>query len=118
MGARDAVFVLSVEPRKSTGAGSPLLLATPPDQDRTTCVGMPAGVLRARIARGLVDADRHSPAKPAALAFLTTTGSSFHSPAKAEFRADQGGRTAVSTTRWVNTQGEKGPWSEITTVAG
>jgi hypothetical protein len=67
---------------------------------------------------GLVDADRHSPTEPAALAFLTTTKSSFRSPAEAKFRAGEGGRTAVSTTRWVNTQGEKGPWSEITTVTG
>ncbi len=76
---------------------------------------MPAGVLGAGMGIGLVDADRHTPTEPAALAFLTTTKPSFRSPAEAEFRAGEGGKTAVSVSRWVNTQGEKGPWSEITT---
>ena len=70
------------------------------------------------MARGLVEADRHSPNEPAAIALLATTNSSFRSRAEAEFRAGEGGTTAVSTTRWVNTQSEKGPCSEITTVAG
>ncbi|MFM9996936.1 MAG: hypothetical protein ACKVU4_14185 [Phycisphaerales bacterium] len=35
---------------------------------------------------------------------------------RAEFKAGDGGKTAVSMTRWVNTRGEKGPWSEITTA--
>jgi len=34
----------------------------------------------------------------------------------ADFRSGDGGKTAVYMTRWVNTQGEKGPWSEITTA--
>ncbi|MBL9001503.1 MAG: hypothetical protein JNK25_10250 [Phycisphaerae bacterium] len=32
------------------------------------------------------------------------------------FRADDGGTTAVFMARWINTRGEKGPWSEITTA--
>ena len=32
---------------------------------------------------------------------------------RAEFKPSEGGKTAVYMTRWVNTQGEKGPWSEI-----
>jgi hypothetical protein len=32
---------------------------------------------------------------------------------RAEFKAGDGGKTAVSMTRWVNTRGEEGPWSEI-----
>ena len=45
--------------------------------------------------------------------FLTmTTKPSF----RAEFKAGEGGKTAVSMARWVKTRGEKGPWSEITTA--
>lgn len=45
--------------------------------------------------------------------FLTmTTRPSF----RAEFKAGEGGKTAVYMLRWVNTRGEKGPWSEITTA--
>ncbi len=35
----------------------------------------------------------------------------------AEYRAADGGKTAVYMLRWVNTRGEeKGPWSEVTTA--
>lgn len=34
----------------------------------------------------------------------------------ADFRAADGGKTAVYMLRWVNTRGEKGPWSEVTTA--
>ncbi len=37
---------------------------------------------------------------------------------RAEFKAGDGGETAVYMTRWVNTRGEKGPWSEIATATG
>jgi hypothetical protein len=33
---------------------------------------------------------------------------------RADFRGADGGKTAVYMARWVNTRGEKGPWSEIT----
>jgi hypothetical protein len=57
---------------------------------------------------------RRYPRRPqAALACLTmTTKPSF----RAEFKAGEGGKTAVYMARWVNTRGEKGPWSEITTA--
>ncbi len=32
----------------------------------------------------------------------------------ADFKARAGGNPAVSTTRWIDTRGEKGPWSEVT----
>jgi hypothetical protein len=61
----------------------------------------------------LVDADSPAPSNPAALAFLTmTTRPSF----RAEFKAGEGGKTAVSMARWINTRGEKGPWSDVTTA--
>ena len=55
-----------------------------------------------------------TPTDPAALSFLTmTTKPTF----RAEFKADEGGKTAVYMARWINTRGEKGPWPEITTAA-
>ena len=61
----------------------------------------------------LVDADSPAPTDPAALTFLTmTTKPSF----RAEFKAGEGGKTAVYMARWVNTRGEKGPWSDVTTA--
>lgn len=54
---------------------------------------MPACVLGAGMGIGLVDSDRHTPTEPAALAFLTmTTKPSF----RAEFKAGEGGKAAVS----------------------
>ena len=35
---------------------------------------------------------------------------------RAEFKAGEGGKTAVYMLRWVITQGENGPWSEIMTA--
>ncbi len=50
---------------------------------------------------------------PAALTFLTmTTKPCF----RALSEAGEGGRTAVNLARWINSRGEKGPWSEITTA--
>ena len=61
----------------------------------------------------LVDADAPAPTNPATLASLTmATKPSI----RADFRSGDGGKTAVYMTRWVNTQGEKSPWSEIATA--
>ena len=50
---------------------------------------------------------------PAALVFLTmTTRPTF----RAEVQALGRGKTAVYMARWINTRGEKGPWSEIATA--
>ncbi len=35
---------------------------------------------------------------------------------RTEFKAGEGGKTAVCMARWINVRGEKGPWSEITTA--
>ena len=49
----------------------------------------------------------------AALVFLTmTTKPTF----LADFKPGGGGKTAVYMARWINTRGEKGPWSEIATA--
>jgi len=61
----------------------------------------------------LVDADEPARTNPAALVFLTmTTKATF----RAEFKPGEGGKTAVYMARWLNTRGEKGPWSEIATA--
>ncbi len=73
----------------------------------------PAGVLGAEVWVKLVDADTPAPTDPAGLTFLImTTKPRF----RAELAAGEGGRTAVYMAHWVNTRGEQGPWSEITTA--
>lgn len=83
------------------------------DESTPTRRARPSGVLGAEVWVKLVDADQPAPTDPAALTFLTmTTKPSF----RAEFKAGEGGKTAVYMARWVNTRGEKGPWSEVTTA--
>jgi hypothetical protein len=83
------------------------------DESTPTRRARPAGVLGAEVWVKLVDADSPAPTDPAALTFLTmTTRPSF----RADFKPGEGGKTAVSMARWINTRGEKGPWSEITTA--
>jgi hypothetical protein len=83
------------------------------DESTPTRRARPAGVLGAEVWVKLVDADQPAPTDPAALTFLTmTTRPSF----RAEFKAGEGGKTAVYMARWINTRGEKGPWSEVTTA--
>ncbi len=77
----------------------------------------PAGVLGAEVWVKLVDADQLTATDPNALSFLTmTTRPCFRAPHEDEFKAGDGGKAAVYMTRWVNTTGETGPWSEITTA--
>lgn len=71
---------------------------------------LPASVLGAEVWVKLVDADEPAPTAPSALAFLMmATKPSI----RAAFRAGDGGKTAVSMARWINTRGEKEPWPEI-----
>jgi len=77
-------------------------------------------VLGAEVWVKLVDADQPSPTDPAALTFLTmTTKPSFRPPheklSSSPARAAKRG-AAVSMARWINTRGEKGAWSEVTTA--
>jgi hypothetical protein len=80
----------------------------------------PAGVLGAEVWVKLValpSADQPAPTDPArdprSFTFLTMTTKPIF---RAEFKAGEGGKTAVYMARWINTRGEKGPWSEITTA--
>ncbi len=80
------------------------------DESTPTRRARPKGVLGAEVWLTLIGAGQPAPTDPSALAFLTmATKPSI----RADFRAGDGGKTAVYMTRWVNTQGEKGPWSEI-----
>jgi len=81
-----------------------------PDESMPKSRARPAGVLGAEVRVKLVDADEPAPTNPAVLVFLTTTTKPTF---RAEFKPGEGGKAAVYMTRWVNTQGEKGPWSEI-----
>jgi hypothetical protein len=50
---------------------------------------------------------------PTNFTFLTmTTKPSF----RATFKPAEEGKTAIYMARWVNTRGEKGPWSEVATA--
>jgi len=83
------------------------------DESTPTRRARPAGVLGAEVWVKLVNADQPAPTDPAALAFLTmTTKPSF----RADFKPGEGGKTAVYMARWINTRGEKGPWSEVATA--
>jgi len=80
----------------------------------------PAGVLGAEVWVKLVDADEPADSliiaslgNPATFGFLTmTTKPTF----RADFKPGEGGKTAVYMARWINTLGEKGPWSKIATA--
>lgn len=83
------------------------------DESTPTRRARPKGVLGAEVWVKLVNPDEPAPTDPAALAFLTMATKP---TIRADFRAGDGGKTAVYMLRWVNTQGEKGPWSEVTTA--
>jgi hypothetical protein len=61
----------------------------------------------------LIDAGQPAPTDPSVLSFLTMTT---RPTLRTDFRAADGGKTAVYMLRWVNTRGEKGPWSDVTTA--
>jgi len=71
------------------------------------------GVLGAEVWLTLIDASHLAPTNPSALAFLALAT---EPSIRDDFRSGDGGTKcwgAVYLTSWVNTRGEKGPWSEI-----
>jgi len=80
------------------------------DEGSPTRRGKPPGVSGAEVWVKLIDAGQPAPTDPAVLSFLTLTT---RPSVRTDFRAADGGKTAVYMLRWVNTRGEKGPWSEI-----
>lgn len=83
------------------------------DESTPTRRARPRGVLGAEVWVRLVAPDEPTPTNPAALSFLTMTT---RPSVRAEFRPGDGGKTAVYMLRWVNTRGEKGPWSDAATA--
>lgn len=83
------------------------------DEGSPTRRGKPEGVAGAEVWVKLIDAGQPAPTDPNALSFLTMTT---RPTLRTDFRAADGGKTAVYMLRWVNTRGEKGPWSEVTTA--
>jgi len=104
------------------------------DESTPTRRARPAGVLGAEVWVKLVEPNGQMPngqmtksedepctlgdiaraiGDPSTFGFLTmTTRPTF----RADFKPGEGGKTAVYMARWINTRGEKGPWSEITTA--
>ena len=83
------------------------------DESTPTRRARPKGVLGAEVWVKLVTPGEPAPTDPAALTFLTmTTKTAFAT----NYPAEAGGKAAVYMLRWINTRGEKGPWSEITTA--
>ena len=83
------------------------------DEGSPTRRGKPEGVAGAEVWVKLIDAGQPAPTDPNALSFLTMTT---RPTLRTDFRAADGGKTAVYMLRWVNTRGEKGPWSDVTTA--
>lgn len=75
--------------------------------------GKPEGAIGAEVWVKLIDAGQPTPTDPSALSFLALTT---RPTLRTTFRTADGGKTAVYMLRWVNTRGEKGPWSEVTTA--
>ena len=68
------------------------------------------GVAGAAVWYALVERGTGATRDPAALTFLTTTSRLIACPT---FELSDAGKTAVYMVRWINTRGEKGPWSGV-----
>jgi hypothetical protein len=75
--------------------------------------GRPAGAIWHEVWLALTAIPPPALTDPAALSFLTMTT---HPRFRGKFKGGEGGKTAVYMARWVNTRGEKGPWSDVTTA--
>jgi len=87
------------------------------DEATPTRRGKPAGVRGAEVWVKIVPAGTAPPIAQSEMTFLDVATSS---PFNAEFAGENAGKTAWYWLRWVNTRGEKGPWSEpgSATIAG
>jgi hypothetical protein len=84
------------------------------DEETPTKKAKPAGVLGAEIWVKIGDTP---PADPSELSFLALDT---NTPYLAEYTGAQAGKKAHYMLRWVDTRGDKGPWSETAraTIAG
>jgi hypothetical protein len=80
------------------------------DENTPTRKKKPDGVRGAEVWVKIVNAGEAPPVDAGAMMFLDLSTSS---PYVAEFPGDSAGKTAWYRLRWVNTRGEKGPWSEL-----
>jgi len=79
------------------------------DEATPTRKAKPAGVMGCEIWVKVAATGEPAPIDPAQLQFL---GLDTASPYVAEFPGADAGKTAHYMLRWVNTRGDKGPWSE------
>jgi hypothetical protein len=83
------------------------------DESSPTRRAKPPGIAGAEVWLALADAGEPVPTDPAVLRYLTRTS---RPTLRTAYPAADGGKTAVYMLRWVNTRGEKGPWSEAATA--
>lgn len=79
------------------------------DEQTPTRRAKPKGILGAEVWVKLTDAGDPPPAGPVELTFLML---STRTPAVAEYRGEDAGKTAHYMVRWLNRRGDPGPWSE------
>lgn len=79
--------------------------------------GKPAGVMGCEVWMKITAAGAAAPVDPSELSFLALDT---RTPYIAEYDGADAGKTAHYMLRWVNTRGDKGPWSETisATIAG
>ena len=77
------------------------------DENTPRVIGKPAGIEAVEIWAKLGDGP---PASPQELVLLARDT---HSPHLVQYSSAQIGQTAYYQLRWINAQGDKGPWSEL-----
>ena len=77
------------------------------DSSTPTRRGKPFGVQGCEVYVAVAD---NPPTDPKAYRFVALAT---RSPQKVTFGSEDGGKTANYLLRWVNTKGEKGPWSSV-----
>jgi hypothetical protein len=79
------------------------------DEGTPTKKARPRGVMGAEIWRAVTAAGAAAPAHPSGYTFIALDTST---PYVLDFAGADAGKTAHYILRWVNTRGQKGPWSE------
>lgn len=79
------------------------------DEGTPTEKAKPFGVIGAEIWVSILAAGLPAPGDPGAFTFLTVDT---RTPHTTDFDGGDGGKTAHYLLRWVNSRGQKGPWSE------
>jgi hypothetical protein len=95
---------------------SPAVFVCDPAQPaiETTAISAASTEIAGRMDMMVMVSPGTTPTDPAALTFLTMTT---RPSLRADYKPGEGGRTNVDMLRWVQTQGEYGPWPELVTAA-